>query len=527
MNFKEKFLNVCASGFIISALLFLSACSTLPVDVKKTPSYSQSPIEDSRLTRRVAQLLQTHPGQTGVSVLRTGIDAFLARALLAEKAQQSLDLQYYIWENDLTGKLLTAQILEAADRGVRVRLLIDDFNTVGLDPFIQSLNQHEQIEIRLYNPFVNRSNRIWNLLTDLSRLNRRMHNKMFIADSKVVIVGGRNIGDEYFQASPSIEFNDVDVVAIGPVLKQATESFDHYWNSSVAFPAESILKENSNPLSLDELRQQLQTFSQQQKESEYAEVLRQTEIFQDPFQPNLEWYWGDAELLYDVTEKTTNKKASDLGLVGKLAEELDNTQKEFIIVSPYFVPTEKLFEYFEKLKRQNTNVIILTNSLASTDVSIVHAGYQQYRKRLLRLGINLYELKPGKNAWNKKKFMDLTDNARSSLHAKAYIFDQQKLFVGSLNADPRSVHINTENGLLIENSGLAKKSSTNIQAVLPEYAYKLEIRPGTSDLQPQDRIVWLEHDGEKTVTHDIEPLTNPLQTLMAFLLSLLPIEDQL
>ncbi len=510
----------------------LSGCSSLPKNFDKSASYSQQSPGNSTLTAINRQLEADKTGKSAVSMLRNGMDAFLARALLAKAANDSLDIQYYIWRNDTTGKILTLLLLEAADRGVRVRLLLDDINTQGLDKTLLALNQHKNIQVRLYNPFTNRTNRLWNLLTDFSRLNHRMHNKLFISDSSIAIVGGRNIGDEYFQASSTVEFDDADVLTIGPVIKQARTAFDHYWNSNIVFPVDAIANDAiasnaNNNFDLDTLKIELQHFRSTQQDSEYAKELQQSQLLDNLLNNNLAWHWGDAKLLYDHIDKNKYQKDPQKIIAQNLAKELETLTHELIIISPYFVPGEILLEQFAHLRKQGVEIVIVTNSLKATDVPMVHAGYQKYRRTLLQQGIKLYETKSRMADSNNKNYIQFTSSAKNSLHAKAYIFDKKKLFIGSLNLDPRSIHINTEVGILFENETLARQASKNVSSALKDYAYKLNLEQSTSDIQPQDKIVWIEHSGDITSKHAHEPGVGPLKAIFMLLLSLLPIEEQL
>lgn len=521
MNLKKNYIST-----LLLSIALLTGCATLPENVPKKVSHSRHSPNPSILISNSDRIASQIPGKSAVSLLRNGMDAFLARALLIKAANDSLDLQYYIWRNDTTGKILTLLLLEAADRGVRVRLLLDDLNTQDNDPALLALNQHPNFEVRLYNPFAHRTNRFWNLLTDFKRLNHRMHNKLFITDSKIAIVGGRNIGDEYFQASSTLEFNDADAMTLGPVIDQAGHSFDHYWNSAIVYPVDTVAL-NTHSIDINDLREQLQKFRNEQTDSEYAKALKKSQLIENLLNRDVDWYWGNAALLYDRIEKQAHQKDASKIIGKKLAEELNNISHELIIISPYFVPGETLLALLSKLRDRGVDIHILTNSLASTDVPMVHAGYQKYRKQLLRMGIHLYESKPSVETADKKDFVRFTSSARNSLHAKSYLFDKKKLFISSLNLDPRSIHINTEVGLLFENSILSSQISDTFKIALKDYAYQLKLQNSTSDLQPVEKIIWIDENTEGTREYINEPGIGTLQSFSIFLLSLLPIEEQL
>ncbi|MEJ2214635.1 MAG: phospholipase D-like domain-containing protein [Gammaproteobacteria bacterium] len=305
------------------------------------------------------------------------MEAFLARAVLLKQARHSIDLQYYIWKDDVTGKLLYSLLIEAAERGVKIRLLLDDLGSRTPDRYIAALSAHENIEVRLFNPFTYRSNRLFNFIIDFNRLNRRMHNKLFIFDQQVAIVGGRNIGDAYFQASSSLEFNDFDVFIIGNVISQATDAFDHFWLDDSVYDASSIIQPSAS--SLTTLKTELDEFSQGQNNSVYIQSLKETKLLEELLAEDLKWHWSPVNLIYDKPDSEDNKTGKTNSIVTALNNALADTKNELLIVSPYFVPGKKLVEKLAEMIKTGVKVTILTNSLASTDVTAVHAGYKKYR----------------------------------------------------------------------------------------------------------------------------------------------------
>ena len=366
-------------------------------------------------------------------------------------AERSLDVQYYIWHGDTTGYLMLEELWNAAGRGVRVRLLLDDNGIGGLDATVAAMDSHENIEVRLFNPFVNRSSRALGYLTDFSRLNRRMHNKSFTADSRATIVGGRNIGDEYFGAGQHISFADLDVIATGPAAAEVTAVFDAYWNSPSAYPSASIVA----ALAADGVQALLQKFAAVAASDpavSYLSAVKDAQLLADVQAEKLELEWAPVTLVYDEPTKILGKaQRSDL-LLTRLLETFGTTEREVDIVSPYFVPGEKGTASLCKLRERGIRVRILTNSLAATDVGAVHAAYGKRRKALLECGTLLYEMRPDARATAKdgdggdKKKM-LGGSSTASLHAKSFAMDRTRIFVGSFNLDPRLGRVEHGNGV--------------------------------------------------------------------------------
>ena len=326
-------------------------------------------------------------------MLASGLDAFVARAVLAGLAQRSLDVQYYLYHNDLTGKLFTQQLLKAADRGVRVRLLVDDMGLEGRDFGALALDAHPNIEVRIINPFIRGSSRLTQYVSRLGKVTRRMHNKSFIADNQATILGGRNIGNEYFEADPDLEFGDLDVLAICPVVRQASDVFDLYWNSDLVYPVSALIKQPPSAQEINAGRAGLDKFTANQSDSEYAVALRESNLAQRLQADQVEFHWGDGKVVYDHPDKLLEDRTrTDLHLANQLKSLFDEVQQELIIFSPYFVPTLNGVDKLVALSRNGVRVRILTNSLASTDVGVAYAGYAKYRKALLHGGIELYEM---------------------------------------------------------------------------------------------------------------------------------------
>jgi len=526
MSIPVKFISLkaalvfCLSLFV---LFFLFACSSMPdTSPIKTPSTFRQADANANLTQYARQIIDADSSDSAVAVLNDGMDAFLARALLIEAAENSLDLQYYIWKNDITGKIMISLLLEAADRGVRIRLLLDDVNMSGKDAALITLDSHPNIELRLFNPFEYRSSRIWNFLTDFSRLNHRMHNKLFIADGRIAIIGGRNIGDEYFAASEHVEFADLDLLVVGRAVSQSGLSFDEYWNAKAAVPVASMIAD-SRRLSMESVRSDLEAFRKQVSLSNYAQNLSKSHLYKDVLNNELKWFSGPAQVMADRVDKITGSVNDNELLAAKIKSDINKITKSLLIISPYFVPNDTLMSQIEALAERGVKVKVLTNSLESTDVGIVHAGYQKYRRALLEMGVEIFELKSirqkDKHKFHLKK-PQIPGSSRSSLHAKVYIFDAQKLFTGSLNLDPRSVYINTEIGLLIENSQLAETFEAKLIDEIHEDAYQVI-------LDEQGNLAWIDSSNNQHKVLNSEPGGGFFRSIGLWLLSLLPIEEQL
>ncbi|SHH25281.1 phospholipase D family protein [Ferrimonas marina] len=507
------------------ALVVLGGCASLPTDFEKTPSHALIEVEDTRLGRQTQALALAHPSESGFFVLNDGLDAFIARYALINQADKSLDLQYYIWHDDLTGRLLHNRLLHAAERGVRVRLLLDDLDTAGKESILALLDAHPNLEVRLFNPFASRNSRMTEFVTDLGRVNHRMHNKSLTADNQATILGGRNIGDEYFDATKDVAFGDVDVLAIGPVVSEVSQSFDLYWNSEHSYPL-SAFREGEPP-SEGELAAFIRMSDEHHQAAEgsaYAQALEDSEVVATGAINQLPFDWSPWRLVYDDPAKVgTSKLDADTHMAPALLQMFAQTEQDLIVISPYFVPGDKLTEYFGTMVERGIRVRILTNALSANDVPLVHAGYMRYRKDLIRNGIELYEFKAIKepdDAPKKPKKSRWSGASRSSLHAKVFGFDQRYLFVGSFNVDARSTILNTEIGVLFASDAEGQRFSDNFDRNALLKAYRVE-------LDEQEKLVWItEHDGEGVVL-DKEPETSWWMRFKARLMSIFVLESQL
>ena len=517
----------------LACVLLLSACTTIPKEYPRTESHAFTDTRATLLGEEVGRQLKAHPGQSAVLPLYQGIDALAARLGLALYAQKSLDVQYYIWRGDATGVAVAAALLHAADRGVRVRLLLDDLQASAYDPALLALDEHPNIEVRMFNPSAARSAKAFEFLSRFSELNRRMHNKSFIADNQMAIVGGRNVGDEYFSASQEVDFADFDVLTIGPVVPEISATFDMYWNSELAVPISVLHGEDPEGRpGLPQLRQKLEEGWHTIETSEYAQAVRQGRFVKDIEQRQAQIYWGEAKAVADTPDKfLTNPQDKSTHLGPKLLPLLDNLHSDLFIVSPYFVPGDELVAYFAGLVKRGVKVTILTNSFASNDVAVVYAGYAKYRKALLEAGVDLYEYKPNsvliKQA--KQRGSGLSGSSRASLHAKVFVFDRKRVFVGSLNLDPRSVKLNSELGVLFENPTFASSLVTLVENGLAANSYHIRLvdeRDAHGELIGKT-VVWDTLEQGKAVTYTSEPHVGVFKKIGIWFMSLFVPEEML
>jgi cardiolipin synthase C len=511
---------------VLTTALWMGGCSSLPKQVERPESHAILDTAQTRLGRALGPELAAHPDLSGYHPLAGGVDALVARIALARAAERTLDVQYYTFHADDIGAALLNELLAAADRGVRVRLLLDDIHTAGLDDVIAQVNSHPNVEVRLFNPFAHRGARWMDFLTDFSRVNRRMHNKSMTADSQATVVGGRNIGEQYFNASPDLEFSDFDVLAIGPVVARVSAEFDNYWNSDVVYPFASLHPGSATaaagePQVLLKLEERIEAL----RTTPYASALRAADLAQSIERRDVSLYWGGGTVISDQPDKVRlPTEESSTHAMPKLGAVLGQSKRELILISPYFVPGKEGMRWLEEIAGRGVHIIILTNSFAATDVKTVHSGYSSYRKAVLRAGIDLYELKPsmaGKPEHEHKAHS--SKSSRASLHAKTYMSDAATLFVGSMNLDPRSARLNTEMGIVIDSESLSSHVRDEFLARLPDRAYHVEFDTGARE----GKLVWITRENGRELRLDAEPDLGFFDKFMQGLQRLLPIEDQL
>ncbi len=517
---SENFVEITRIlSFVAVALASLiTGCASLPSLEGRTATYALADTAQTRLGRAVAPAIAANPGKTGIHALPDPRDAFAARVLLAAAAEKSIDAQYFIWHEDQVGHLLFEALWEAADRGVRVRLLLDDLNTSGLDPTIAALDAHPNFEVRLYNPVVQRNARVFNFMTDFTRLNRRMHNKSFTVDNQVSVVGGRNIGNEYFGAASGVGFADLDVIALGTAVRDVSKEFDLYWNSPSAYPPTGFVGAPGPEATVD-LKATFSAMPVDPESVAYLDAVRGTPLVRDLLNKQLVLEWTCAELVYDDPAKTLDTTSrTDVLLFPELVRTIGRPDKTLDLVSPYFVPGAEGTIALEVLAKRGVKVRILTNSLAASDVKAVHAGYAKRRQDLLRAGVQLYELKPTAATASRESEARFGSSSSAALHAKTFAVDGNRIFVGSFNFDLRSALLNTEMGLVIESPVLAQRLTASFDAEVPLVSYEVRLTSDGSDLE------WIEQTPSGVKRYDTDPGTSWLLRRQVDLLSILPIE---
>ncbi|MNJ98491.1 putative cardiolipin synthase YbhO [compost metagenome] len=473
------------------------------------------------LGRQAHQQTHQHPGESGFYPMNLGPEALVARLRAVRAAEKSLDLQYYIWQDDLVGRILLGEIIKAADRGVRVRLLLDDLHIGPYEDHLVIIDSHPNIEVRMFNPLANRVMRFLDIFR-YDEVNRRMHNKSFIADNELAIVGGRNIANEYYSASQEVNFSDFDVSLIGPVVIQLSEQFDLYWNNNLAVPISVLNKKKVQLQDLRDLQKKFADFEKANRDTPYAQSLFATDLNQMLMtQGNPFLYWGLAEAVYDDPEKISGKVTARVPLLSQSFAADHPIEKDILLVTPYFIPGKEGVEYLRKLRKQGVRVRVLTNSLAANDVTVVFSGYKKYRKDLLRMGVELYELKPrAKPLGSKKRFLG-TSGGRMGLHAKIYVLDQTNIFVGSLNLDPRSFNLNSEMGVFINAPSFAEDLDTQLSQNLLSIAYKVDFKKDSDDLK------WTTEENDQLVVVQSEPEVGFWKKFSAVFLSIFVPESQM
>jgi putative cardiolipin synthase len=443
-----------AIAVVIGAQL-LVGCATLPRHVVRPPSTALVGTRESALGRLVTAAAEQHPSETGFLLFNTGRGAVEARVALAETAETSIDAQYYEWAGDAIGRVLLERVIAAADRGVRVRLLIDDYTSRGHDLAFQTLDTHPNIEVRVFNPFVRGRSRLMQLLARFTEMNHRMHNKMFVADGRVAVIGGRNLTDDYFGMGDKIDFRDFDLLAIGAVVPQAEAAFDRYWNSEWAYPITSLTR----PVSVEKRGRQRARFDARvaadRASFPYAlpcdrdDAMRWLERFRGQVT------WAPAEVIYDDPSVMAHPLHSQITTVGKrLIALIEQARREIVAENAYLVPHEDLALMRATLRR-GVKIQVLTNSLASTDVLAINAAYSKSRPVLAELGVGLYEMKPNAASRNLYVARPALSRAHLALHGKAAVFDGEVVFLGSFNLDPRSMYLDTEAVFVVHSPVLA------------------------------------------------------------------------
>ena len=524
-------------SLVVLIVAFLSGCASVPPgsDFPRIASSALAHPEETRLGRQFENAAHEHNGNSGFRIIPVGADGFLIRMQMINAAERTLDLQYFIFRGDETGRLLTDAVLHAADRGVRVRVLIDDGETVTGDEQITALEAHPSIEIRIFNPFAYRGHtklfRAVEFMFNASRLDYRMHNKLLVVDNAIALIGGRNIGDQYFQLDPESQFADDDVFAAGPIAQRLSTTFDEYWNSGLSIPAEALSGGKSSHTALNEHRELLNEQTQQLKTDriDYVKRVATGEPFDGIIFGRLPLIWAHAQVVCDSPDK---KKVDGGAMVGRLmqravAKATIAVQSELLMVTPYLIPGNEGMQLFKDLRQRNVRVRVLTSSLESSTVLLAQAGYMRYRVPLLENGVELYEIRSllG-NSRGSGQTAAISRYGNYSLHAKLFVFDRQRLFIGSMNFDQRSMHLNTEIGLIIDSPALAQQIATRFDAMVqPVNSYMLALRPTDAGGSPS--LVWHTQEDAKTIEYNTEPARSDWQRVKVNVLSLLPLDKEL
>lgn len=524
-------------SLVVLTVAILGGCASLPPgsDFSKTASSALAHPEQTRLGRQFQSAAREHDGNSGFRIIPVGADGFLVRMQMINAAERTLDLQYFIFRGDDTGRLLTDAVLHAADRGVHVRVLIDDGETVAGDEQITILEAHSSVEIRIFNPFAYRGHsnlfRAAEFMFNSSRLDYRMHNKLLVVDNAIALIGGRNIGDQYFQIDPDSQFGDDDVFAAGPIAQRLSRTFDEYWNSALAIPVQALSGGASSHAVLNEHRQVSNQQTRQLKVNgiDYMKRVAGGEPFDGIISGRLPLVWAHAEVICDSPDK---KKVESGAMVGRLmqravANATSAVQSELLMVTPYLIPGKEGMQLFKELRQRNVRVRVLTSSLESSTVLPAQSGYMHYRVPLLESGVELYEIRSllG-NTKGSGQTAAMSRYGNYSLHAKLFVFDRERLFIGSMNFDQRSMYLNTEIGLIIDSPVLAQQIAARFEAMVqPVNSYMLALHSDNAGRAPS--LVWRTQEAGKAVEYDIEPARSDWQRIKVHMLSLLPLDREL
>ena len=534
---RGRWLDAISARIVAFALVaaFIAGCSTLPpgADYPKTVSTALAQPELTRLGRQFADAARAHPGTSAFRMLAVGFDGFLARIQMIDTAERTLDLQYFIFRADDTGQLLAEAVLRAADRGVRVRLLLDDGEAKPGDEQMAALDAHPRVEVRVYNPFSyrgpSRVKRAIEFAFNSARLDYRMHNKLMVVDNAIALVGGRNVGDEYFQIDPEGQFADDDVFAAGPVVQQLSRTFDEFWNCDLSIRVRALSPSMTSDAALARYRAVLEAHRTQVRTDgiDFAARIATGQPLAGMLMGKLPLVWASSQLVYDSPDKRRVDKGE---MVGRLmhkptAAAVSAVQSELLMITPYLIPGDEGMQIFADLRKRNATVRVLTSSLEATTVILAQSGYTRYRVPLLEMGVNIYEIRSRLgNSRGSGQSARISRFGTYSLHAKLFVLDRRRLFVGSMNFDQRSLHLNTEIGLIIDSPELARQAAARFEAMTsPPNAYEVLLRPNGNSPQ----LVWRTEEEGRLVEYDREPARNNGQRLQMKLLSLVDMDAEL
>src|SRR5258706_8895590 len=525
-------------GAVLFAVAILCGCAGLPpgADYPKSVSAAFAHPEGTRLGRQFADAAREHGGNSAFRIINAGVDGFQLRMQMIDAAQSALDLQYFIFRGDETGRMLTDGLQRAADRGVRIRVLVDDGDRVAGDEQLLRLLVNPSVEVRIFNPSSYRGHsrlvRRLNFLINAPRLNYRMHNKLLVADGALALIGGRNIGNQYFQIDPESQFADDDVVTAGPIVGELSATFDEFWNSDLAIPAKALGRGAHQDSGIaartghHRAGREAPGAAPKSAAIDYASLLESGEPLAGIVSGSLPLVWAHARLVYDSPDK---KQVGGGARPGRLItraglESIREVQSELLLVSPYFIPAADELQLLKDLRRRQVRVRILTNSLESTTEIAAQSGYEHYRVPLLQEGTELYEVRSMLgDVRGSGQTAQVSRYGNYALHAKMYVFDRRKLFIGSMNYDQRSKRINTEIGLIIDSAELAQQTARRFDAMVkPDDCYIVELRPAGPPGN-SSRLVWRTEENGHVVEYTHEPARSGWQRLEVKFLALLPL----
>jgi putative cardiolipin synthase len=511
---------------LVALLPLLAHCASAPRMDGIEATFAVPPATQAPLDQVVLRDVGDDPTVSTVRLLENNAVAFAYRAATAAAAERTIDVQYYIWHDDLTGRLLAAELLRAAERGVRVRVLIDDLDARDKHQSLAVTDLHPNIEVRLFNPFYSRAG-LWGWASEwilrASRLNHRMHNKAWIADNRIAIIGGRNIGDEYFGASPHSNFADLDVALTGAVVADVSSQFDDYWNSTNAVPIDRFDVGRPKQGDLDALIARALQYREDVADTPYVRALRNVQARTQLVAAAPEALpLRNVRLLVDDPSKVGARRGIDGSKVlAGLEQAMESAKREALIVSPYFVPGQEGAARLVREVEKGVRVAVLTNSLAATDVAAVHVGYARVRRQLARGGVELYEMKRKAASPDGRSQLSVTGSSGASLHSKAVLIDDRWVYVGSMNLDPRSAILNTEMGVLIESPEVAAQLRAQWDLITsPELSYRVV-------LEPDGELVWYDRVDGRERRSQHEPDASSMRRIGVTLLRVVPIDSQL
>ncbi|MGB1257087.1 MAG: phospholipase D family protein [Thiolinea sp.] len=510
------------SGWLFLFFCFsMTACTSAKIQTQQ-PGYTLKPTNKTVLARHYRQQIKAHPGKSGFALLGSGLDAFAARTTLFQLAEKSIDVQYYIVRDDLTGHLFFQALKAAADRGVRVRVLLDDLSQYKQTATLAVLAKHPNIRIRLFNPLKRNTPRLLQFLFRFERFNRRMHNKSVIIDNQATILGSRNIGNEYAEIASGSIYSGMEVLAVGPLVKHVSAAFDQYWNYQRSVGVQHLAKPGK--FDFQRTREKLNHNTLTKR---FATILKTSPLIQQLKTGTLPLHWANAALIADPPDKI-EKPARPNGEFLKntdLKPYFNNTRQKLLFITPYLVPGQEGLQFFRQLRERGIEVSILTNSYTATDVRLVNSHYKNYRKPLLEMGVKLFEFKSVRASVSllqrTRNIIALADRGgKAGLHAKIINFDQSHLYIGSMNIDPRSIYANTELGVMISSPDMSTQVLKWFDQNLDQLAYHLSLHNG--------QVIWRDFSKQgRGRTYHKEPDTNPLDRIFMHLMGLLPVEQHL